>query len=80
MTGNVPGDLIYPFDAAAGEALGRRESHTPKIGAPAQVKPDGRNNMQQITGSKKYPNGVQVFWTDAGNDRNDFFSFEDLID
>jgi hypothetical protein len=30
MTGNVPGDLIYPFDAAAGEALGRRESYTPK--------------------------------------------------
>jgi len=51
-----------------------------KIEAPAQVNPDGRNDMQQITGSKKYPNGVQVFWTDAGNDRNDFFSFEDLID
>jgi uncharacterized protein YndB with AHSA1/START domain len=36
--------------------------------------------MQQITKSKKYQNGVQVFWTEAGNDRNDFFSFEDLID
>ncbi|RPI39822.1 MAG: SRPBCC domain-containing protein [Methanoregulaceae archaeon] len=36
--------------------------------------------MQQITSSKKYQNGVQVFWADAGNDRKDFFSFEDLID
>jgi uncharacterized protein YndB with AHSA1/START domain len=36
--------------------------------------------MQQITGSKKYPDGVRVFWTEAGNDRNGFFSFEDLID
>ena len=36
--------------------------------------------MQQITSSKKYQNGIQVFWTDAGNDVNDFFSFEDLVD
>ena len=36
--------------------------------------------MQQITKSKKYQNGVQVFWTEAGNDRNDFFSYEDLVD
>jgi len=36
--------------------------------------------MQQITRSKKYQNGVQVFWTDAGSERNDFFSYEDLID
>ena len=36
--------------------------------------------MQQITSSKKYQNGVQVFWTDAGNDLNDFFSYEDLVD
>ncbi|MCK9592717.1 MAG: SRPBCC domain-containing protein, partial [Methanoregula sp.] len=36
--------------------------------------------MQQITGSKKYQNGVQVFWTDKGTDLSDFFSYEDLID
>jgi uncharacterized protein YndB with AHSA1/START domain len=36
--------------------------------------------MQQITSSKKYQNGVQVFWTDGGNDLNDFFTYEDLID
>ena len=36
--------------------------------------------MQQITGSKKFQNGVQVFWTDAGTDRNDFFTYEDLVD
>ena len=36
--------------------------------------------MQQITGSKKYQNGIQVFWTDAGNEVNVFFSYEELID
>ena len=36
--------------------------------------------MQQITSSKKFQNGVQVFWTDAGTDRNDFFTYEDLVD
>jgi hypothetical protein len=37
-------------------------------------------SMQQITKSKKYQNGIQVFWIDAGKERNDFFSFEDLVD
>ena len=36
--------------------------------------------MQQIIRSKKFQNGVQIFWTDTGNDLNDFFSFEELID
>jgi uncharacterized protein YndB with AHSA1/START domain len=36
--------------------------------------------MQQITGSKKFQNGIQVFWSEAGNNLNDFFSFEDLVD
>jgi uncharacterized protein YndB with AHSA1/START domain len=36
--------------------------------------------MQRIASSKKFQNGVQVFWTDAGNDRNDLFSYEDLVD
>ncbi len=36
--------------------------------------------MQQITGSKKYQNGIQVFWSDTGNDGNDFFSYEELIE
>ncbi|MGA2160639.1 MAG: SRPBCC domain-containing protein [Methanoregula sp.] len=36
--------------------------------------------MQQITSSKKYQNGVQIFWTDAENDVTDFFSYEDLVD
>jgi uncharacterized protein YndB with AHSA1/START domain len=35
--------------------------------------------MQQITSSKKYQNGIQVFWTDAGNDFNDFFPYEELV-
>ena len=36
--------------------------------------------MKQITSSKKYANGIQVFWPDAGNEVNDFFSYEDLVD
>jgi len=32
------GNLIYTFDEAAGDALGKRESHTPKIEAPDKVK------------------------------------------
>ena len=36
--------------------------------------------MQQITNSKKYQNGIQVFWPDEGNEVNDFFSYEDLVD
>ena len=36
--------------------------------------------MQQITASKKYTNGIQVFWSEAGNERYDFFSYEDLVE
>jgi uncharacterized protein YndB with AHSA1/START domain len=36
--------------------------------------------MEQITSSKKYQNGIQVFWTDAGKKMNGFFSYEDLVD
>jgi superoxide reductase len=34
------GEMINTFDMAAGEALGKRESHTPKIEAPKAVKAD----------------------------------------
>ncbi len=34
------GFLINTYDTAAGEAVGKRESHTPKIEAPATAKPD----------------------------------------
>jgi len=34
------GEMINTFDAAAGEALGKRESHTPKIEAPKAVGAD----------------------------------------
>ena len=36
--------------------------------------------MEQITVTKKYQNGVQVFWTDAGKELSDFFPYEDLIE
>jgi len=36
--------------------------------------------MEQITGSKKYQNGIQVFWTDDGGEQNGFFPFEELVE
>jgi hypothetical protein len=36
--------------------------------------------MEQITVTKKYQNGVQVFWTDGGKALSDFFPYEDLIE
>jgi uncharacterized protein YndB with AHSA1/START domain len=36
--------------------------------------------MEQITSSRKYQNGVRVFWAGAGKDMNDFFSYDDLVD
>lgn len=35
--------------------------------------------MEQITRSRKYQNGVRVFWTSAGNNLDDFFSYEELV-
>jgi hypothetical protein len=36
--------------------------------------------MEQITGSKKFQNGIQVSWTAAGRNGEEFFSYEELID
>jgi len=57
MTEHTFGDLIYTFDAAAGEALGKRESHTPKIEAPAQVKTDEQFTLKVTVGP--HPNTVE---------------------
>ena len=57
MTGKVFGELIYPYDAAAGEALGKRESHTPKIEAPAMVKPDEPFSVKVTVGP--HPNTIE---------------------
>jgi len=57
MTAQKIGDLIYTFDGAAGEALGKRESHTPKIEAPAQVKPDDIFELKVTVGP--HPNTVE---------------------
>jgi superoxide reductase len=57
MTAQKFGDLIYTFDAAAGEALGKRESHTPKIEAPARVKPDELFDLKVTVGP--HPNTVE---------------------
>jgi superoxide reductase len=57
MTGHAIGDLIYTYDAAAGEALGKREGHTPKIEAPATVKPDEPFSLKVTVGP--HPNTVE---------------------
>jgi superoxide reductase len=57
MTGQKLGDLIYTFDAATAEALGKRESHTPKIEAPVEVKPDEQFNLKVSAGP--HPNTVE---------------------
>lgn len=36
--------------------------------------------MNQLTTSKKYQNGIRVFWTEGTRDFNDFFSYEDLVE
>ncbi|MDD1638797.1 MAG: class II SORL domain-containing protein [Methanomicrobiales archaeon] len=51
------GELIYTYDNAAGEALGKRESHTPKIEAPAKVKPDQVFDLKVSVGP--HPNTVE---------------------
>jgi superoxide reductase len=51
------GELIYTFDNAAGEALGKRESHTPKIEAPAKVKADEIFEVKVTVGP--HPNTVE---------------------
>ncbi len=57
MAGKSLKDLIYTYDGAAGEALGKRESHTPKIEAPAQVKPDEQFTLKIMVGP--HPNTVE---------------------
>ncbi len=51
------GNLIYTYDAAAGEALGKRESHTPKIEVPAVVKPDEQFALKVTVGP--HPNTIE---------------------
>jgi|GEM_PF-611778 len=36
--------------------------------------------MEQITGSKKYQNGVRVFWIGDGDEKKEFFSYDELVD
>jgi superoxide reductase len=57
MAGKALGELVYTYDAAAGEALGKRESHTPKIEAPATVKPDEQFSLKVTVGP--HPNMVE---------------------
>jgi len=36
--------------------------------------------METISGSKKYQNGIQVFWKAGEKPGEDFFTYEELID
>jgi superoxide reductase len=51
------GAAIYTYDMAAGEALGKRESHTPKIDAPARAKADEAIMVKISVGP--HPNTVE---------------------
>lgn len=51
------GAVIYTYDMAAGEALGKRESHTPKIDAPAKAKADEMFVVKVSVGP--HPNTVE---------------------
>ena len=56
------GELIYTFDNAAGEALGKRESHTPKIEVPARVKPDELFELKVTVGPHPNTNDHSIRW------------------
>jgi superoxide reductase len=51
------GAVIYTYDMAAGEALGKRESHTPKIEAPEKAKADEAIMVKVSVGP--HPNTVE---------------------
>jgi superoxide reductase len=51
------GEMINTFDAAAGEALGKRESHTPRIEAPKAVKAD--ETFEVKVSVQNHPNKVE---------------------
>jgi superoxide reductase len=51
------GSIIYTYDMAAGEALGKRESHTPKIEAPAMAKAEETIMLKITVGP--HPNTVE---------------------
>lgn len=51
------GSIISTYDMAAGEALGKRESHTPKIDAPATAKADEAITVKVTVGP--HPNTAE---------------------
>ena len=51
------GEIINTFDMAAGEALGKRESHTPKIEAPKTVGVDEPFELKVSV--QNHPNKVE---------------------
>jgi superoxide reductase len=51
------GNLILTYDNAAGEALGKRESHTPKIEVPGRIKADEAFEIKVSVGP--HPNTVE---------------------
>jgi superoxide reductase len=51
------GDLILTYDMAAGEALGKRESHVPRIEIPEKVKANEAFEIKVVVGP--HPNTVE---------------------
>lgn len=54
---NDLGALISTYNSAAGEALGKKEGHTPRIEAPANAKPDEVITVRVSVGP--HPNTVE---------------------
>jgi len=36
--------------------------------------------MQQLDGSRKFQNGIQVIWNEQKKEKSDFFSFDELVE
>ena len=51
------GAVINTYDMAAGEALGKREGHTPKVEAPEKAKPDEAVTIRVSVGP--HPNTME---------------------
>jgi superoxide reductase len=56
------GGMIYTYDGAAGEALGKRESHTPRIDAPATVKQGETFEIKLMVGPHPNTSEHSIRW------------------
>ena len=58
-------DLILTYDMAAGEALGKRESHTPKIEIPETVRSGDAFEIKVAVGPHPNTEGHSIRWLEV---------------